>query len=68
MRQNTRALYQVLTRRDDSDIQAVRKAKDLFSLCNNADLANALGPQPLLDLLRETGNYLCLLLHHFSTK
>ena len=50
-----RALVNALTVEDSSDIEAVRKAKDLYQSCVDRDSISSYGAAPLLDVINQTG-------------
>ena len=48
-------LQKVLESGNDGGIEAVRKAMDFYQACMNTAVINALGNEPLYDLVRQTG-------------
>ena len=48
-------LRKILESGDDGGVAAVRKALDLYASCVNTPQIDALGAQPLLDLINSTG-------------
>ena len=52
---NTIALKKILDIDDDGGVEAVRKAMDLYQSCLNTDQINALGADPILEIINETG-------------
>ena len=52
---NTIALKKILDQGDDGGVQAVRKVMDLYQSCLDTDQVNALGAEPMLELINRTG-------------
>ena len=50
-----RVLVRALTVEDSGDIEAVRKAKDLYQSCVDRDSISSYGVEPLLNVITETG-------------
>ena len=48
-------LRKILEGGDDGGVEAVRKAIDLYTSCINTPLIDALGAQPMITLLNDTG-------------
>ena len=48
-------LRKILEGGDDGGVAAVRKAIDLYTSCINKTLIDALGAQPMINLLNNTG-------------
>ena len=48
-------LRKILEGGDDGGVAAVRKAIDLYTSCVNTPLIDALGAQPMINLLNNTG-------------
>ena len=54
-RENLRHMNEILTNKDDDDIDAVLKAKEFYQLCLQTNFSDVLGAQSLLAFLNETG-------------
>ena len=48
-------LRKILESGDDGGVAAVRKALDLYASCIDTSQIDALGAQPLIDLINSTG-------------
>ena len=60
-------LRKILESGDDGGVAAVRKALDLYASCINTPRIDALGAQPLIDLINSTGISNHIARHHVST-
>ena len=55
MKQINIFLRKILEDGDDGGVAAVRKAIDLYTSCLDTSRIDALGAQPMMDLLNDTG-------------
>ena len=62
--QNLIGLKKVLDANDDSGVDAVRKLMDFYQSCMNTEEINALGAEPILAIIKSTGEQI----HIFSLK
>ena len=55
--QNTKSLRNVIESGRDGDVRAVQLAKQFYDSCMNTEVLDAMGSQPLVQLVRSMGGW-----------